>query len=124
MINLYYNTLSLSRSRLLEALDVPLLLVPFFKSAPRFVFELLLLLLDLLYDDDEDFERLDEDDDDLEEELFEPLPDFPFSSLLLSGVEGLVDEFAEDADEFFDLDEDDEEVGSGLRIISPNKFLN
>ena len=27
-------------------------------------------------------------------------------------------------EELDDLDEDDEEVGSGLRIISPNKFLN
>ena len=116
------NTFSLSLSRLLEELDEPLLLVPFFKSSPRLVFE---LLLDLLWwDDDDDFERLDEDDDDLDEELFEPPPDFPFSSFFLSGVEGLDDEFAEDDDEFFDFDEDDEEVGSDLWIISPNKFLN
>ena len=84
---------------------------------------MLLLLLDLIWEDDEDLERLDEDEDDLEEELFEPLPDFPFSSLFFSVVDGFVDEFAVDDDEFFDFDEEDEELGSDLWIGSPNKFL-
>ena len=50
----------------------------------------------------------------MEEELFEPLPDFPFSSLFFSVVDGFVDEFAVDDDEFFDFDEEDEELGSDL----------
>ena len=46
--------------------------------------------------------------------LFELLPDFPFSSLFLSVVDGFVDEFAVDDDELFDFDEEDEELGSDL----------
>ena len=59
-------------------------------------------------------ERLAEDEEDFEEELFEPLPDFPFSSLFLSVVEDFVDEFAVADDELFDFDEEDEELGSDL----------
>ena len=116
--------MSLSLSRPFEELDEPLLLFPFFKSSPRVVFEALLLLLDLLWEDDEDLERLAEDEEDFEEELFEPLPDFPFSSLFLSVVEDFVDEFAVADDELFDFDEEDEELGSDLWIGSPNKFRN
>ena len=85
---------------------------------------MLLLLLDLLWEDDEDLERLAEDEDDFEDELLEQLPDFPFSSLFLSVVDDFVDEFVVADDELFDFDEEDEELGSDFWIGSPNKFRN
>ena len=119
----------MSLSRLLDELDalplllLLLLLVPFFTSSPRFALELLLLLPDLWYDDEDDLERLD---DELDEELFDDEPPLalPPSSFFLSGVEGFDEADAVDDDDFLDLDEDDEEAGSDLCMISPNRFLN